>query len=91
MSIPSPVKELNVPYSFFYQLAGQQDIISERGFPRLSAIHIMNILWFIVDIHHFRSRNLHPVGHFILRDPGKNFRIIIVCIFQLIRSIDSVN
>src|SRR5258706_14217665 len=68
MTVPTPIKQLYKANTFFYQFSREQSIICKTCFAGFCAIHVVNVLRLIADVHCFRRSDLHAVSHFILRD-----------------------
>ena len=77
MLIPSSVKKLKKPYSFFCHSSSEKAIPSKASrFLNIWTVQILNMLRLLRDIHELWNFCLHPKCHFILRNSSLSFRII---------------
>ena len=74
--IPSLVEQLNKPNTSFNQSTGEKAIVGKAHFSGFGPVKLMKFLGFLINIHQFRNRSLHPVCEFVLTDTGLNFRIL---------------
>ena len=76
MSIPASVEDLDIANTTFGEAAGIETTSRESsGSAGIFAVKFEGLLIFLAVIHQFWNGTLHPVGHFMLFDPGQNFRI----------------
>lgn len=76
MLVPAGVHQLDVAGSTFEKTSGEETITGKgAGFVDLRAVEIESGLGLARNIGEFGHAGLHAVGHFVLRDPGLNFRI----------------
>ena len=73
--VPSLIKKLDETNVALHQSPRQQAVIREGCLAGLGAIHLVDGLRLIGDIHQLGNAGLHPVGHFILTDSCSDFGI----------------
>jgi hypothetical protein len=74
--VPTGMHQLNEAGPSFKEAAGGQ-AVTGKGSPLLHirTVSFDDIIRFLFEIEQFGHARLHPECHFILRDPGLNFRV----------------
>ena len=83
--------ELDKAHSAFGQTTREQTIRCKGAIPRLGAVHVEDVLGFIRDIHQARHRGLHLERHLVLRNAGRDLRIVNFAVVNLIQSVHGIN
>ena len=73
------------------QTPGHQAIIGKRAFfPHAGAIHCEDGLRFLGQIREFGHGGLHPIGHFILSDPGLDLGVAQLLVLPLVHLVEII-
>ena len=91
MSVPTAVKNLDIPDTTFDEASGVKT--AGRKSPRrfdIVPIKIQRLLSFFAEVHEFWDRCLHSERHFILGDSGGNLGIILPLAEQVVESVYGV-
>ena len=89
--IPPAVEKLDKPDAAFNEAASQKAVVGKGRLARLGAVHLMDRFRFLADVHGFGHRHLHAEGHFVLGDPGEDFRVAHFLVLQLVKGTQRVD
>ena len=91
MLIPTRVHQLDETSATLDESTSQKTV-PRKGSTLVNtrSIQVKNVLRFIRDISQFGNARLHSIGHLVLRDTGRYFRITNRCQFLLIERRDAI-
>ena len=91
MLVPTTVEELNEADTALCQTTGQQAVVGIRpGLFRIGAVELEYMLGFAGEVCKLGDGRLHPVGHLILLDPGRDLRVPEFLQLQLVEPVQIV-
>src|SRR4030095_13310455 len=75
VAVPPPAGKLHEAHTALNQPPREQAIVGERNLPWLGAIHFVDGGVLSGNVRELRNAGLHPVGHFVGSDPGRDLGI----------------